>query len=400
MSVHLTAILVLCCLVAGCAPPTSGGILTNPSPKRSDGTTCTVGDKTLCMEQSSTDSSACPGFGKFSGHTRSIKLTSIPTGKRYAVLFEKIVTPVDGQTPIESASVGTFSELQSNAELGCDAVQKGTQTYFIQLKYACARELVGIDSSPSAGNFTCGTSDPAFDPNLLPAQPLALSEEPVRTILVQHDTRILSTLVKDATLNDTCQAKCEDTKSGACVRLRIPSKLMSGLVAPALPIDGAGTAQRTYGMGKFMTSLDVKSDPCQRGDLLFRTGIFENSGQACSVNWDASLLGKMTVGVPASLVGKLGGTASTLTLRFPDPNNALTVAFESKDLSTLNGAISVLQVTESAVYAQLATTCISVKGAEKQVASLQAEAFLVVAALKAEAVYSAALKALSVKVGL
>lgn len=388
VTMRFPVITALCSLLIGCAPPTTGGLLSNASPTKSDGITCTVGNKIFCLEQISTDSAGCPTLGRFTGHTRAIKVAAITPGKRYAVLFEKIVTPLDGRTPVESPYVGTFSELQSTAEMGCDSIKTGAQTYFIQLKYVCSRELVGNASSPSPSELRCTGADPGFDPNLLPAQPTVAADSPVRNILVQYSTRPSTDLINVDALS--CQRKCEDLVSGACVRVRVPPKVLAGLVAPALPIDGSPHAQRTYQMSKLMMSLDVASDPCQRGDLFFKTGTFENAGGACSVSWDAPALGGMTIAVPANVVGKLDGNASTLVVRFPDISNSLSVSFGSKDLSALNGPVSSIEISNSALYANLSGTCVGIKESTNLGLLLHTDLFLTSALFRATNLYSKA----------
>lgn len=374
MKKNCTASLLAACamVLSGCYINNSGdGILVDHVSASVEGSTCIL-DSTLCLEQSSSADAMCAGLASANARLRTITAKTIPSGLRYAVLFERVMSPAIPDAPKTQALVALFSDKQITANLGCNQEKHAQQVHYIQLKFMCAVLLEANAAEPKPEKVDCTKGLP-FDPNLLPATPLPVTSLPALG-LGQMKVALLN-----AQFASSCESICEDPY-GACVRLKTTPKLLASILSPALPISGA-TATRTFPKKAYMAAFEMTEDPCERNDLIFEESGFRNQGKACEVAWQSPILGTVTVIMPNTVSGKTSGDNSRFKLTFPDEATAVKLKFADKDFEMLNGPISSIEATSKSLYARLPSTCASFKSSSSTIIA-SAESAQAVAAIK------------------
>ena len=361
-------------LLQGCTPPSSGGGLLTDGPSiRSEGETCATG-QLICLRQESTVSTSCPTKR---GSRRTVTATSVKDGARVAVRFDLKLSP-DEPLGSRSSEVRTFSAKQSTASLGCDFQEDNKKVArYVQVLYVCARTLADGEAEPSPSTMTCATPVPVFDPNTLPSKPLAvaISNETVIDIAFTAPD-LVRVQAQTASGSASCRALCEDPNAGECVRLRVASSLYASIVAPALPTVAAPPGR--FEKVKYMSSLGVSDDPCNRSDLNFQGSRFNNRGGSCAVTWSSPGIGNVGISLPAEVSAVVATSEGQSTMLFAQ-GKELSIQFADPDFGDLNGRVSQIEVSEVATYARLPAVCLSLKPSPSRIAMYSSLAHTVLA---------------------
>jgi len=152
-----------------------------------------------------------------------------------------------------------------------------------------------------------------------------------------------------------CRRLCSEISSECAVR-NVPGDEAHGvqkIINEALKMGLDGTMK----MGDVKSVFQIENDPCNRGDITFRGGAIENTGNACTLTTSISTSDtedRVSIAIPQTLRGRMLPFSGGVVVRFDDPSSAPELVFADSGLNADWGGI-VVSLTAEAQQVSLET---------------------------------------------